>query len=227
MIPWLHNDLQGRCAVTHRHWLTLPGCVCVCHEYCVALVGGASAQMPFKCRLTCSAWSHSARVADHSGAQPNPHLLWTPWDLRRTPTSSGCRTGTRPTPWISTSDTCLKLTRRDSTSSGTTQSKPAENTECDLYELCETITVCANAVSQSSQIPPLLLHLPDCTQEAPLTCVLVCSNSLTLKTESGDILLDYSKNLITDEVMKMLVDLVIPSLYSNHCRRHPAPVTYL
>uniref|UniRef100_A0A4W6E6K1 Glucose-6-phosphate isomerase n=1 Tax=Lates calcarifer TaxID=8187 RepID=A0A4W6E6K1_LATCA len=31
--------------------------------------------------------------------------------------------------------------------------------------------------------------------------------SLTLKTEDGDILLDYSKNLITDEVMKMLVDL--------------------
>lgn len=31
--------------------------------------------------------------------------------------------------------------------------------------------------------------------------------SLTLKTEDGDILLDYSKNLITDEVMKMLTDL--------------------
>ncbi|KAF3686872.1 Glucose-6-phosphate isomerase [Channa argus] len=31
--------------------------------------------------------------------------------------------------------------------------------------------------------------------------------SLTLKTEDGDILLDYSKNLITDEVMKLLVDL--------------------
>ncbi|KAJ0001992.1 hypothetical protein NQD34_001788 [Periophthalmus magnuspinnatus] len=31
--------------------------------------------------------------------------------------------------------------------------------------------------------------------------------SLTLNTEDGDILLDYSKNLITDEVMKMLIDL--------------------
>ncbi|XP_004067494.1 glucose-6-phosphate isomerase [Oryzias latipes] len=31
--------------------------------------------------------------------------------------------------------------------------------------------------------------------------------SLTLNTEDGDILLDYSKNLITDEVMKMLTDL--------------------
>ncbi|CAK6958812.1 glucose-6-phosphate isomerase b [Scomber scombrus] len=30
---------------------------------------------------------------------------------------------------------------------------------------------------------------------------------LSLKTEGGDILLDYSKNLITDEVMKMLVEL--------------------
>ncbi|KAG7483089.1 glucose-6-phosphate isomerase [Solea senegalensis] len=31
--------------------------------------------------------------------------------------------------------------------------------------------------------------------------------SLTLKTEEADILLDYSKNLITEDVMKMLVDL--------------------
>lgn len=39
--------------------------------------------------------------------------------------------------------------------------------------------------------------------------VLLCLDSLTLNTEDGDILLDYSKNLITDEVMKMLIDLVI------------------
>uniref|UniRef100_A0A8C2QA04 Glucose-6-phosphate isomerase n=1 Tax=Cyprinus carpio TaxID=7962 RepID=A0A8C2QA04_CYPCA len=32
-------------------------------------------------------------------------------------------------------------------------------------------------------------------------------NSLTLKTEEGDILLDYSKNLVNEEVMKMLVEL--------------------
>ncbi|XP_037612845.1 glucose-6-phosphate isomerase b [Sebastes umbrosus] len=31
--------------------------------------------------------------------------------------------------------------------------------------------------------------------------------NLCMKTEDGDILLDYSKNLVTDEVMKMLVDL--------------------
>ncbi|XP_062245118.1 glucose-6-phosphate isomerase b [Platichthys flesus] len=31
--------------------------------------------------------------------------------------------------------------------------------------------------------------------------------SLTLNTEDGDILLDYSKNLVTDDVMKMLIDL--------------------
>ncbi|MGH0115208.1 UNVERIFIED_CONTAM: hypothetical protein FKN15_070728 [Acipenser sinensis] len=31
--------------------------------------------------------------------------------------------------------------------------------------------------------------------------------STTLKTDDGDILIDYSKNLITEEVMKMLVDL--------------------
>uniref|UniRef100_A0A3Q2W452 Glucose-6-phosphate isomerase n=1 Tax=Haplochromis burtoni TaxID=8153 RepID=A0A3Q2W452_HAPBU len=34
-----------------------------------------------------------------------------------------------------------------------------------------------------------------------------CHPRLTLKTEDGDILLDYSKNLITEDVMKMLVDL--------------------
>ncbi|XP_053279737.1 glucose-6-phosphate isomerase b [Pleuronectes platessa] len=31
--------------------------------------------------------------------------------------------------------------------------------------------------------------------------------SLTLNTEDGDVLLDYSKNLVTDDVMKMLIDL--------------------
>lgn len=40
----------------------------------------------------------------------------------------------------------------------------------------------------------------------------LCLHSLTMKTDDGDILLDYSKNLITDEVMKMLVDLVISFL---------------
>ena len=35
-----------------------------------------------------------------------------------------------------------------------------------------------------------------------------CLHSLTLNTEDGDILLDYSKNLVTDDVMKMLIDLV-------------------
>lgn len=40
------------------------------------------------------------------------------------------------------------------------------------------------------------------------TVVPLHPHSLTLKTDDGDILLDYSKNLITDEVMKMLVDLV-------------------
>lgn len=78
---------------------------------------------------------------------------------------------------------------------------------------CVRESLCANAVRQSLQLPPLFLHRPDWTHEAKLlTRVLVCSNSLTLKTESGDILLDYSKNLVTDEVMKMLVDLVIPIL---------------
>lgn len=37
---------------------------------------------------------------------------------------------------------------------------------------------------------------------------LVCFDSLTLNTDHGDILLDYSKNLVTEEVMKMLAELV-------------------
>lgn len=37
---------------------------------------------------------------------------------------------------------------------------------------------------------------------------MTCFDSLTLNTDHGDILLDYSKNLVTEEVMKMLVELV-------------------
>lgn len=62
-------------------------------------------------------------------------------------------------------------------------------------------------------------------------CACVCSCSLTLKTDDGDILLDYSKNLITDEVMKMLVDLVnvfnggneaeIICFFAADCKQNP------
>lgn len=45
--------------------------------------------------------------------------------------------------------------------------------------------------------------------------VFLCSDSLNVKTEDGDILLDFSKNLITDEVMKMLVDLVNSFSFSS------------
>lgn len=36
-----------------------------------------------------------------------------------------------------------------------------------------------------------------------------CIHSLTLKTDDGEILLDYSKNLINEDVMKMLIELVM------------------
>ncbi|GCB80923.1 hypothetical protein scyTo_0022430, partial [Scyliorhinus torazame] len=39
------------------------------------------------------------------------------------------------------------------------------------------------------------------------TGVMCIQNSLNLKTDDGDILLDYSKNLVTADVMKMLLDL--------------------
>lgn len=32
--------------------------------------------------------------------------------------------------------------------------------------------------------------------------------SVTLETDDGDLLLDYSKNLVNEEVMKMLFDMV-------------------
>lgn len=62
------------------------------------------------------------------------------------------------------------------------------------------------SLSQAPQMHTMSM----CSQNAfavffPSSCVL---DSLTLNTEDGDILLDYSKNLITDEVMKMLTDLV-------------------
>lgn len=41
-------------------------------------------------------------------------------------------------------------------------------------------------------------------------------NSLTLKTDDGDILLDYSKNLINEDVMKMLNELVMTRAVINH-----------
>uniref|UniRef100_A0A669BAX0 Glucose-6-phosphate isomerase n=1 Tax=Oreochromis niloticus TaxID=8128 RepID=A0A669BAX0_ORENI len=39
--------------------------------------------------------------------------------------------------------------------------------------------------------------------------------SLTLKTEDGDILLDYSKNLITEEVMKMLHSYLLEKMFTG------------
>jgi hypothetical protein len=43
------------------------------------------------------------------------------------------------------------------------------------------------------------------------------SCSLTLNTSHGQILVDYSKNLVTEDVMQMLVDLVMISLGSLTC----------
>jgi len=48
-----------------------------------------------------------------------------------------------------------------------------------------------------------------------LTCLmLICSQ--VLNTADGDLLVDYSKNIINDEVMKMLIELV-RSAYSHRC----------
>ncbi|XP_010115794.1 PREDICTED: glucose-6-phosphate isomerase-like, partial [Chlamydotis macqueenii] len=47
-----------------------------------------------------------------------------------------------------------------------------------------------------------IVSLQECGVKEP-----VCFDSLTLNTDHGDILLDYSKNLVTEEVMKMLMEL--------------------
>uniref|UniRef100_A0A8C0ENY6 Glucose-6-phosphate isomerase n=1 Tax=Bubo bubo TaxID=30461 RepID=A0A8C0ENY6_BUBBB len=46
------------------------------------------------------------------------------------------------------------------------------------------------------------VRLQECGIKQP-----VCFDSLTVNTDHGDILLDYSKNLVTEEVMKMLMEL--------------------
>ena len=43
-----------------------------------------------------------------------------------------------------------------------------------------------------------------------LLLLLLCSQ--LLKTSDGDLLVDYSKNIINDEVMKMLLELVLQLL---------------
>jgi len=43
-----------------------------------------------------------------------------------------------------------------------------------------------------------------------MALVLTCSQ--VLNTADGDLLVDYSKNIINDEVMKLLVDLVMNEL---------------
>lgn len=98
--------------------------------YDVSLVGGANVwseldalQKAFP--LTCSVPLSQASWAQRSTASP----LWTAWDSHRTPTSKSCRTGTQPMPWTSTLGTCLRQTRRDSTSSGR---NPTE-----IFKLCK------------------------------------------------------------------------------------------
>lgn len=46
------------------------------------------------------------------------------------------------------------------------------------------------------------------------SCCYTHSRSITLKGEDGDILLDYSKNIITENTMKLLFDLVRLQLFT-------------
>lgn len=160
---------------------------------------------PFKKRSLRPARSHSARLVEHSGVTASPPIR-TSWDSHRTPTSRSCRTGTQPTLWTSTWGICLRLTRRDSANSG--MHPIFKGNKCSMEGNCEQDAgLWVITWKSSEQLHHIILYF--------FADVFLCSDSLNVKTEDGDILLDYSKNLITDEVMKMLVDLVNSFSFSS------------
>lgn len=160
---------------------------------------------PFKKRSLRPARSHSARLVEHSGVTASPPIR-TSWDSHRTPTSRSCRTGTQPTLWTSTWGICLRLTRRDSANSG--MHPIFKGNKCSMEGNCEQDAgLWVITWKSSEQLHYIMLYF--------FADVFLCSDSLNLKTEDGDILLDFSKNLITDEVMKMLVDLVNSFSFSS------------
>lgn len=160
---------------------------------------------PFKKRSLRPARSHSARLVEHSGVTASPPIR-TSWDSHRTPTSRSCRTGTQPTLWTSTWGICLRLTRRDSANSG--MHLIFTGNKCSMEGNCEQDAgLWVITWKSSEQLHYIILYF--------FADVFLCSDSLNLKTEDGDILLDFSKNLITDEVMKMLVDLVNSFSFSS------------
>ncbi len=48
-----------------------------------------------------------------------------------------------------------------------------------------------------------------------MVCVICLLSSLKLTTDDGDILLDYSKNLVNEEVMRMLFDMVRSTIFTS------------
>lgn len=57
-----------------------------------------------------------------------------------------------------------------------------------------------------------------------MMCVICLLSSLELTTDDGDILLDYSKNLINEEVMRMLFDTVRSTVFTSEYFLHKVRV---
>ena len=181
--------------------------------YGVSLVGGASrvsglGALQKALPLICSVPLGQASWAQRSYSKPLHPPIRTSWDSHRTPTSRSCRTGTQPTLWTSTWGICLRLTRRDSTNSGMHPIFTGNKYSMDSdSEQDAGIWVYDHMIKLWAASLFMILYF--------FADVFLCSDSLNLNTEDGDILLDYSKNLVTDEVLKMLVDLVNSFSFSS------------
>ncbi len=71
-----------------------------------------------------------------------------------------------------------------------------------------------------NNVPGLLLLYMKQNQTHPgfvylMVCVICLPSSLKLTTDDGDILLDYSKNLVNEEVMRMLFDMVQSTIFTS------------
>lgn len=98
--------------------------------------------------------------------------------------------------------------------------KWAEEVSCCSSPLCLSFSCDLGHVNTNKQC--WLISSKSCFLKSPMWWCSVSENvhitwwlafnsfgSLTLKSDHGDILVDYSKNLVTEEVMKMLIELVI------------------
>lgn len=217
------------------HWWPPPPCRGVWHEYCVSLVGGASVDLawtPFKMHSPWPARYHSASLVDYSGAQ---QALLDTMGLTQDPnfqklqhwyTAHALNLNMRH---MFEADKDRFNKHRYSSFYHQSNIIFTGCSMCRIHicfmHVIELHCKCDYFSSLHMQLHYITLkiyvnqthvnRLRLFVYSWIVTMVIVYAtvvplhpHSLTLKTDDGDILLDYSKNLITDEVMKMLVDLV-------------------